>query len=582
MYADEQLKVFLLDSGIPRSQLDDVAEQARQSGESLSVVLVESGVLSRDELNRAVARGLGIPFVQLPEAIEPDILSLIPEPLSRTHSMVAYAHNKKAIEVALLDVADISKLESLQRTYSKKLLARLTDRASMNGALLQYQRYLKEYFGEIITREVGAISPPTGPTEEEIRYAAERLPVVHVLEALLWHALHNKASSVHLEVVEGVFFVRYRIQGTLFDAMTLPITAASSLAARCKLLARVSLVQRFPQEGRFKFISTLADVHTTTVVTVATMPVMDNEKVVLHLSPDTANTNGLSLSSLGFHGAGLESLHKALHHRSGLVLVCGTERSGKTTLLYTLLSMLAGPHSASNTIEEKIERVVPHVTQTEVQSTFGLSCGAGLRAALRQDPDVVMISDIKDKETALLAVQAANRGVMVLAGVGAANAAEGVAVLQSLDVSPALVAATLRVSVGVRLVPRLCIEKEPQRLSRAAANTLESAANVAKVLAELKKEHSIAHAAWKDVSFFGPKSCAKCDEGYKDVLGLQEIMPTSELVRALILEGAEPEVLSEAAQNEGMLTLAEDAIYKAAQGLTSLEVALEVARSDRQ
>lgn len=582
MYADEQLKGFLLDSGFPRSQLDDVIERARLSGESLSVVLVESGVLSRDELSRAVARGLGVPFVQLHEAIAPEVLSLIPEPLSRAHSIVAYAHNKKTIEVALLDVADTSKLQALQRMHSRKLVPRLTDRASMNGALLQYQRHLKEQYGETIMQEVGAIVPPAGPREEEVRYAAERLPVVHVFESLLWHALHNKASSIHLEVVNNIFFVRYRIQGRLFDAMTLPVAAASSLIARSKLLAQLSLTQRFPQEGRFKFTSVLADVHTTTVITVATVPVVDGERVVLHLASDSASMGGVGLLSLGLHGAGLEALYTALGSRSGLVLVCGPEQSGKTTLLYTLLSVLAGPHSATHTVEEKIERTLPHVTQTEVQSTFGLSCGAALRAALRQDPDVVMISDIADQESATLAANAANRGVLVVAGVRANSAAHGIAKMQSLGVSPALLAATLRVSVGLRLVPRLCTKKEPQRLSRAAANTLEAAADVARVLAELKKEHSIAHAAWKDVSFFGPTSCQDCDQGYKGVVGLQEVLPISEVLKALILEGAEPGVLIEAAQDEGMLTLVEDAIYKAAQGLVSLEVVLEVARNDGQ
>lgn len=578
MYADETLlSEFLLDSGlVTRSQLAGVRVRAAESGLPFSRVLIDAGMLSEDEVRRVMAKGLGIPFVTLTQAtVALDALALIPEPFARAHNAIGMQIQGDMFEVALLDLATLEELDLLPNIATYTIVPRLTDRASMMGMLLHYQKHLKTNFGERLAREAAAVLPPQGTTQKELLHAAERVSVAHVVDALIGHALYQSAHAIHLRAnPQGSgLLVQYRIGKTLYDAMTLPLAAAQSVLLRLKFLAQLSLTATVPQEGRFKVEIDGEQV----ALRVSVMPFVNagtvSEKIVVHIAHDRTGKKGFSLESVGLHGRGLEQIHKALASQAGIILVAGQPKSGKTTLLYTLLDYFGGLRRSVATIEERVEVEFPFAVQTQTAPEAGLTMASGLRALLRQDPDVVMVSSINDRETAALVVEAANRGVLVLASVEAASATEGIEKLLAFDVSPFMLASALKVSIGTRLVRRLCVNHDPHRLARIEANRLEANADLGAVLQALKTDgHCVEDALWKDVTFFRAESCSLCRGGYSGFVGLQEVLPVSLAMKDHI-RAVSPDMALQA-KEEGVLTFVEEGLYKAAQGLTSVEEVL--------
>ncbi|MBX4192325.1 Flp pilus assembly complex ATPase component TadA [Candidatus Parcubacteria bacterium] len=523
------LRNFLLDSGlISRSDLDDALRQAQ--GRQLPQVLVELGLLSEDEMRRATSSAFGVPFVVLTvEEIDPEALLHIPEPLARNRNMVGYQMRDDTLHVALLSLDDLPALDFLRARM--KVAPRLTNRESLNRALLIYQRQLKKKFGEAIARDVHAIiEPAPGASEELLRYAAERLPVVYATDALMRHAFSQKATHVHLEERDEGLLVRYRIAGAMYDAMLLPRHASLPIMLRLKLLANMRLETSGHQEGRFK-IQTEDETYTMRATAV---PTARGEKIVLRIVPTDAR--GFTLESLGFHGEALEKVHAILLRRKGLVLVTGPEGAGKSTTLYTLLDIVHSPHLSVATVEESLEMKLAYASQTVADSSIGLTTAAALRAALRLDPDVVMVGNVSNKETAEMVAGAAQRGILVLVGTE----------------KPDLLTAEADMLIEVRRVRRLCTHSSTmQKLSRTESNIFEEVgADFTKVLAALKEEKIIgADAQWKEVQFAHPAACKECDQGYKGYIGLQEVVTRVG-----------------AGQN-----LIEDALCKAAVGQTSIE-----------
>jgi type IV pilus assembly protein PilB len=499
-----------------------------------------SEFLSEDEMRRSRAHALGIPFVLLGKAdVSPEALMLIPEPLSRAHSVVVYHFAGDAVEVALLDIADLDKISFLHA--GKKIKPRLTDQASITQALLLYQKHLKEKFGSAL--QAGDA------------------------DALIRHAALSQASDVHLEMFPGGMRVRYRIQGALHDAMRLTAEAGDTLVRSIKSLAKLFPIAVI-QEGKFK----IEDENEEAIaVSVANLPGVAGEKITMRLAREHAGQQGFTLTALGLHGKALEQTHAMLHARSGLVLVCGTEGSGKTTTLYTLLDQLEGGRAIA-TIEETIEHRLLHATQTQTRPEAGLTMLAGLRAVLRSDPDVVLVGTIGSAETALVALEAAARGVLVFAAIDARSAAGAIEKLLSFDIPPKLIASNLLGVLGQRLVKKLSDNKGVAgRLSREEAADLDESANFGCVLTALKEEGQVhEHAAWKDVSFLS-------DGETKGLIGLQEVLAITSAIKEMILQKAGLEDIEAEARREGMLTLVEDALFKAVQGLLSVEEVLEVA-----
>lgn len=548
------------------------AEQsAESSGRSLAEALLSLGYLSEDDMRRIEAYILGIPFVTLdPHAIDFSVLTLIPEPIARDHNIVAYKKTDGAIEVAMLSIADLSVIEFVAKKNGVRLLPRLTSTESIRGALLKYQKQLKSQFGDIIASAVKEISNEYSDkevTDAMLQKLGTDPASARMVDALLRHALLGEATDIHIEPPEREILIRYRIDGILRDSLTLPRYVDMALVSRLKTLARIDPAnRRSPQDGRFKMEIDGQKIS----VRVSTLPVFQGEKVTLRLVRE--NRSGFTLEGIGFHGLPLERVYGALRQKSGLILIGGPAGSGRTTTLYTLLDLLNTPSLSIATIENPIEYQMPRISQTEVKEDAGLTYDAGLRAILRSDADIVAIGEINDKETADLAVRAAETGTLVLATVNADGAADAVSKLLLLGVDPARFANAFSLAIGQRLCRALTKEKEAYTLKTADREALSTKADLDTVMMHLKEEGVLNGAAtWTAVPFYQPKPDVSEEDTYQGRFALHEIMPNSKAVRSIIEEGRSSAELLTAARREGMLTLLEDGLYKAARGATSIE-----------
>lgn len=573
---NSQLKEFLIDSGLVDTKSIAAAEKKIKGTESLGKVLVSEGILSDDDLRRSEAYILGIPFIGLKgQKIDFEVLSLIPEPIARKHNVIAFKKGVGSLEVAMLDTEDLAAIDFIKKKVGLKILPRLTDEDSMKSALLQYQKSLEAEFGDIIQKE--AISLKTiaeegdESSEKDLKELAEDIPVIKIVDTLLNHAILQDASDIHIEPMENQLVVRYRIDGILHDAMVLPKNVAPGIVARIKVLAGLKLDEkRLPQDGRFKIETDDQRVS----FRVSTLPIYYGEKTVMRLLRDAVA--GYTLESLGYHGIALERVHDATKQRTGMILTTGPTGSGKTTSLYTILDILNTPDVNISTVEDPIEYQVPRINQTQVRSDIGLTFAAGLRSLVRQDPDIIMVGEIRDGETAKIAVNAALTGHLVLSTLHTNSAAGAMPRLIDMGVEPFLIVSTVKVVIAQRLVRKLDKDKEKYFLTEADIKTLEDNVDMERVLGWLKHEHVVPpDATWKNIPFYRPRTTEDSD-GYKGRMGIYEVMEMSSTLKELIMQGATADTINARAREEGMYSMIEDGVFKAAQGNTSVEEVLRV------
>ncbi|QQR82170.1 type II/IV secretion system protein [Candidatus Campbellbacteria bacterium] len=574
----QQLIQFLVDTKmLSLGKAQELEAEATKKKISFEDLIVSEGIIPEDDLRRAKAHVIGIPFIDLKnETIDFKTLSLIPEPIARSNNIIAFRVTEKDLEVAMLDVQDLKAIDFVKKKTGLTILPRLTDVDSIKHALIQYQRSLKLEFGDILKNEATALSVSSenvgeNASGEALKKLAEDLPVIRIVETLIRHAVVENASDIHIEPMEKDLLIRYRIDGLLHDAMTLPKQVTAGIVARIKVLSNLKLDEkRLPQDGRFKM-----NIESERVsFRVSTLPIYYGEKIVMRILHEGAS--GFTLETLGFHGGGLEALHWATKQATGLILATGPTGSGKTTTLYTVLDILNTPDVNISTIEDPIEYQMPRINQTQVKPEIGMTFGNGLRALVRQDPDIIMVGEIRDGETIGLAINAALTGHLVLSTIHTNSAAGAVPRMLDMGAEPFLIASTLKVIVGQRLV-RVLARKEKYTLSADELKALGRSVDLDRMMGFLKTEGLVAkNATWKDVPFYRPKDVTDTDDGYKGRIGIHEVLKVSSALRELMIKRASMEEMEEQAKKEGMMTMIEDGVYKAVQGLTTLEEVLRV------
>lgn len=578
--APEQLKRFFEDTQLIASRdLEEAEKLAREKSIPFSDALLNLGLISEEDLRRVKANLLGISFVDLrSQVIDKETLRLIPEPIARNNNIVAFNQTGDVLEVAMLDTEDLGAIDFVKKKTGLKIAPRVTTPDSIKHALLQYQKDLKSEFGDLFEKETSALKAVSeGNGDEELdetdlKKIAEELPVVRIVDALLKHAILQNASDIHIEPMEEELLVRYRIDGILHDAMVLPKDVAPNITARIKVLSNLKLDEkRLPQDGRFKVESEKEKVS----FRVSILPTYYGEKTVMRLLRESAA--GFTLEGLGFHGEALERIHYATKQTTGLILTTGPTGSGKTTTLYTVLDLLNTPKVNISTVEDPVEYQMPRVNQTQVRPEIGFTFSVGLRTLVRQDPDVIMVGEIRDTETASLAVNASLTGHVVLSTLHTNSAAGAVPRLTDMKVEPFLIVSTVKVVIGQRLVRRLCKNKEEYRLSDEEIEVLGRSVNLDRVLSALKEENIVAESAtWKDIPFYRAVESKDCADGYSGRVGIHEVLRMSSAIRELVMRDATTEEIEEQAKKEGMLTMIEDGIFKAVQGQTTIEEVLRV------
>ncbi len=574
MIHEKQLNEVLTQGRLlTEEQIEKATLEARAKNVPLDEYLVQSNLVSESILYEGLAKTVNLPFVDLKnQVIRRDILALIPEPLIQVHNVVAYDKVEDRLKLALLDPDDLQTIEFIRRRTNLTLELAVTTPTSIREVLKQFHRGLKAEFKNITNIDEQSVS-----ATKDLKELAEDLPVVRIVDTLLEYAIFEGASDIHIEPTERDTIVRYRIDGILRDVMSLPKTIHTGVVARVKILSDLKIDEhRLPQDGRFK-INT--EDHKVSF-RVSILPVYDGEKMVLRLLHESAQV--LSLNQLGLQPAPLEILKRNVAKPHGLLLVTGPTGSGKTTTLYTILNILNVPKVNISTVEDPIEYRMPRINQTQVNPRIGFTFANGLRALLRQDPNIIMVGEIRDDETANMATQAALTGHLVLSTLHTNNAVTALPRLSEMHVPTFLIASTTNMIVAQRLVRKICSSCiESYTLSKKAIQELERQINVQFILEALEREGVILSSkqAIDDLLFYRGRGCKQCNmEGYKGRIGIYEILEVSERIGKLILEQAAASDIEKAAIEEGMLVMIQDGFIKAKMGLTTIEEVLRVTK----
>lgn len=578
---NKQLKEFLLDANLlDIEKVEENFKIADETNQKLGDLLLEKKLVSEIELRKLYSYILGIPYVNLEkETITADILQIIPEPIAKKYGIVAFEKDGNNLKVAMKNPEDIQTIDFIRKKTGLKIIPCLTGDESIKAILKQYEKSLKAEFGDIISKDSEDVAVEGGD-ETDLEKIAQDLPIVRIVDTLLKHAILQSASDIHIEPDEKEVRVRYRIDGVLHDAMTLPRQVMEGLVARIKVLSSLKLDEhRLPQDGRFKIEKEGYKIS----FRVSILPVFEGEKIVMRLLDETSK--GLTLEKMGLSGNALEAVHRHIKRPNGMILVTGPTGSGKTTTLYTVMDILNTTEVNISTVEDPVEYRMMRVNQTQVNAKIGMTFAAALRSLLRQDPDIIMVGEIRDGETMQIAVEAAMTGHLVLSTLHTNSAAGTLPRLLDMGAEAFLVASTVNVVIGQRLVRKLCNEcKISYTLDEKDLAALNSAFDMDQTLKILKKCPQLAgtiteKSNWKDMNFYRPKGCEQCsNEGYKGRQGIYEVLEMDEEIGKMITSQASSDEIDRKAREKGMLTMAEDGFIKAVSGITSLEEVMRVTK----
>jgi len=573
----QKLKKFILEAGlIDEKKFEEAVEKSEKTKKNVGDVLVSDGLISQKELIKIEAYLLGIPFINLQdETIPMEVLKIIPESIARAHNMIAFRKKDNNLEVAMLDPEDLRTIEFIKKiTPSLKILPRLTTPEGIKNALSQYQETLEIEFGDIMRGgEIKHIKEDMAPRgKEELQKAAEEVSIIRVVDTLLKHAILQRASDVHIEPLEKEVIIRYRIDGILHDVMSLPGNTASGIVARIKVLSNLKLDEhRLPQDGRFK-IETEDFKYS---IRVSVLPVLNGEKIVMRLLAE--DTKVYTLESLGFMGKALEKIRSSLLKTTGMVLITGPTGSGKTTTLYAMMEIINTPNVNISTIEDPVEYRMPRINQTQINEKIELTFASGLRALVRQDPNVIMVGEIRDGETADLAINAALTGHLVLSTLHTTEAGGAIPRLIDMGTEPFLLSSTLNIIIGQRLVRKFYGDKEKYKLKQADLENLGKYCDMDRIASLLREEKILKpKETIKDLQFCRPKPSKDSSSGYKGRIGIFEVLSVNDEIKNLINKKSSTADFTRQAVKDGMRTMAEDGFIKAAMGLTSIEEVLRV------
>lgn len=573
---------FVKDSGmVEGDKLDMAFEKAEKEGKKLGDVLLAEGLIDQARLRKLYAYILGVPFVDISkEMIPPDILQIIPEPIAKKYKIIAFEKKGKDLKVAMLNPEDIQTIDFIRKKTGLKIVSCLTTEESIETILKQYSKSLKAEFGDIIDKNALEISPEEDIQKEDLEKVAQGLPVIRIVDTLIKHAILQSASDIHIEPDEKEIHVRYRIDGILHEAMTLPRQVRDGIIARIKVLSNLKLDEhRVPQDGRFK----IEKDETKISFRVSILPIFDGEKVVMRLLNESSK--GLTLEAMGLYGEGLEIIHREIKRANGMILVTGPTGSGKTTTLYTIMDILNTPEVNISTVEDPVEYRMHRINQTQIYPKVGLTFANGLRSLLRQDPDIIMVGEIRDKETMEMAIHAAMTGHLVLSTLHTNSAAGTLPRLIDMGAEPFLIASTVNVIVAQRLVRKLCPNcRKEYQLSDKELKTLEDNYAMEEILetikkSELAKDKIKPKDNWKDIKLFRPGKCEQCSqEGYHGRNGIFEILEVDEEIKRMISQKATSKEIEKEAKRKGMFTMLDDGFFKAISGITSVEEILRVSK----
>ncbi|HEX5797177.1 MAG TPA: ATPase, T2SS/T4P/T4SS family [Candidatus Saccharimonadales bacterium] len=594
------MEKLLIDAGkATASQLKPLKEQKKTENQTLQQVVMANGLITEKDLTKLYAKEVDVPFIDLnPKEIKREILTLVPEKVAKQYKVVLFGVKEDGSKLlAMENPDDIQALSLLQKQLGAHIKVHIACSSVIEKALDQYRgEDASNELTKVLTNEEADAEEAEEISEEDV---AEDSPIAQTVNLIIEYAIKSGASDIHIEPRENHVLVRYRVDGILKEANKLPKKVLSPLVSRIKILSNLKIDERrVPQDGRFK-IQVGSDVF---ALRVSTLPITEGEKVVMRILSESSKP--ATLEELGYWGTSLKAINGSILQPHGMILVTGPTGSGKSTSLFSILSLINRPSVNISTVEDPVEYKIFGANQTQVNPKAGMTFATGLRALLRQDPNIIMVGEIRDSETAELGVQAALTGHLVFATLHTNNAATCLPRLLDMSIEPFLIASTVRAVVGQRLVRRLCVDcrqpytpdaeelkkigeifhtadssgmKKVHELEKMALEGGIGKGNIGKKQGESTDNLSTTSEKITRLWRAGKNGCESCGHvGYKGRVGIYEVLPNSNEVQKLIVSSGTSEQIQNEAVAKGMVTMQLDGFVKALRGQTSIEEILRV------
>ncbi|MGK2896285.1 MAG: GspE/PulE family protein [Candidatus Saccharimonadales bacterium] len=564
---------------------------ANKGKKKLLDVVLKQTEIPEEDISKWYAEYVDIPFVKLdPKSIDPVLLKLVPERIAVRYRVVLFDEKDGIKQLAMEDPDDVQAVDFIQKQIGSVPAVYMASRSNIADALDLYRGGADSNLTQVIAEDIEGESDQAAEVSEED--LAEDSPVAQTVTLLIEYAIKSGASDIHIEPREDYVGVRYRVDGVLREVNKLPKKVQAALVSRIKILANLKIDERrIPQDGRLK----IATGSKSYSLRVSTLPIADGEKVVMRILSES--NKAATLEELGFWGVALKTINNAIIQPHGMVLVTGPTGSGKSTTLFSVLSLLNNPTVNISTVEDPIEYKIVGANQTQMNSKVGMTFASGLRALLRQDPNIIMVGEIRDGETADMGVQAALTGHLVFSTLHTNNAATCLPRLLDMNIEPFLIASTVRAVIGQRLVRRLCpvckIKYEPttdeiteikeifnlnEASKMAHVNNLEKqalAGNIGGDEKEMSSDDKTIHHLWK-AKVDGCENCS--GRGFRGREGIYEVLNNTTDISGIIMAGGTADTIQNEAIKGGMVTMQTDGLVKALRGQTTVEEILRVTR----
>jgi general secretion pathway protein E len=563
---DRSLGAILLEnSTLTQEQLEEALNYQREKGVKLGDALIQLKFLRNEDILKALSIQLGIPYLNKVESddVSSDIISLLPLNYAKKNEVLPLKKENGGILVAMADPLNHYVLDDLRLIYNQPIRPAIANSYEIIGAINNVYNKMSD-MGEKAAEDLEEGNLDTiGAELEEVQDlldSADEAPIIRLVNSLLFRAVKQKASDIHVEPFEKDLIVRFRMDGVLYDIMHPPKKAYAAICSRLKIMANLNIAEkRLPQDGRIRIKIAGKDID----IRVSTVPTAFGESIVMRLLDKSHVV--LDMEKLGIGGKTLTQMREAINKSHGIILVTGPTGSGKTTTLYAALSELNTPDVKIITCEDPVEYQLDGINQIPVNPKIDLTFATGLRAILRQDPDIVLVGEIRDKETAEIAVQAALTGHLVLSTLHTNDSASSVTRLLDMGVQPFLVSSSVVAILAQRLIRKVCLD--------CAKKYVPSETELAN--AGLTPE------ALKGKQLYRAVGCPNCmNTGYVGRVGIHEFLSMDEDVRTLVMQNVDASAIKKAAMAKGMLTLREDGVQKALRGLTTLEEVMLITQED--
>lgn len=588
--SDQTIENILKQGGVvDEPQLADLKLIAERSKQTLQETAIEQKVISEEDLTKLIGDYIGVPFVRIePKDIPEDILKRIPEHIARQYNVVLFEKNEDdSLSLAMEDPDDVQALNFIQKEIGYNTKVFLATKSNILDCLENYRGNINAELDEVIAVQKDTSAEDQNVSQDDF---AENSPIAQTVNLLLEYAIKSNASDIHIEPREDYVQVRYRIDGVLKEVNKLPRNVHGALVSRIKILSNLKIDERrVPQDGRFK-IKVSGKQY---ALRVSTLPIADGEKVVMRILDES--NQAVKLDQLGYWGLSLATVKDAMAQPNGMILVTGPTGSGKSTSLFSVLSELNTPDVNISTIEDPVEYKIPGVNQTQTNAKAGMTFASGLRALLRQDPNIIMVGEIRDGETANLGVQAALTGHLVFSTLHTNNAATCLPRLLDMGIEPFLIASTVKAVIGQRLVRRLCMNCRQEYTPN--EEEIKYITEMFKINTEsIKKIHNLEEQAFEDkiggdtpmgstdsgierLWKPNPEGCDKCGHnGFKGRVGIYEVLGISIPIQKMITANATSNDIQDQAISEGMVTMQMDGLIKSLRGITTVDEVLRATR----